>query len=146
MVAPNEEGEWVEVVGKKGIEKALLEVNKRRFNQAKATLFLQQPLLDLVGKLGVGKVAEEILNGTFVVLEGVDEWAARLIPFFARVPEDSSGRVQGPERKVSLESHVEGWRKAKERMSSGLSGLTFAHFKAGTRDQSLNKRLTYDII
>jgi hypothetical protein len=113
VVAPNEEGEWVEVVGKEGIGKALLEENERRFNQAKATPFLQQPLLDLVGKLGVGKAAEEILNGTFVVPEGVDEWAARLIPFLARVPKESSERVQGPERRVSLESHVEGWRKAK---------------------------------
>ena len=74
VVAPNEEGEWVEVVGKEGIEKALLEENERWFNQAKATPFLQQPLLDLVGKLGVGKAAEQILNGTFVVPEGVDEW------------------------------------------------------------------------
>ena len=57
-----------------------------------------------------------------------------LIPFLARVPEDPSGRVQGPERSVSLESHVEGWRKAKERTSSRPSGITFAHFKAGTRD------------
>ena len=59
---------------------------------------------------------------------------AHLIPSLARVPKDPSGRVQGPERSVSLESHVEGWHKAKEQTSSGPSGITFAHFKAGTRD------------
>ena len=37
VVAPNEDGEWVEVVGKEGIEKALLEGNERQFNQAKVT-------------------------------------------------------------------------------------------------------------
>ena len=57
VVAPNESGEWVEVVGKEEIERALLQENERRFNQAKSTPFLQQPLLNLVGKLGVGRVA-----------------------------------------------------------------------------------------
>ena len=39
VVAPNKDGEWVEVEGKAGIEKALLEENERQFNQAKATPF-----------------------------------------------------------------------------------------------------------
>ena len=98
MVPPDEYGEWVEVVGNVGIEKVLQEENGWHFNQAKATPFLQQPLLDLVGKLGVRKAAEEILNGMFVVPEGVDEWAACLNPFLARVSEDPCGRVQWPER------------------------------------------------
>ena len=63
VVAPNESGEWVEVAGKVEVEKALLFENERRFNQAKDTPFLQQPLLDVVGKLGLGKAAEEILQG-----------------------------------------------------------------------------------
>ena len=134
VVAPNEMGEWVEVVGKEEIERALLQENERRFNQAKETPFLQKPLLDLVGKLGVGKAANEILNGTFVVPEEVDEWAARLIPFLARAPVETSWKGFEPERLVSVTSHVEGWRKAKERTASGPSGITFAHFKAGTRD------------
>ena len=45
----------MEVVGNESIEKALLEENERRFDQAKATPFLQQPLLDLVGKLVLGR-------------------------------------------------------------------------------------------
>ena len=133
-MAPNESGEWVEVVGKEEIERALLQENERRFNQAKDTPFLQQPLLDLVGKLGTGKAATEILNGTFAIPEKIDEWAAKLIPFLARVPVDGSRRVFEPENFVSERSHVEGWRKARERTSSGPSGITFAHFKAGIRD------------
>ena len=132
VVAPNAMGEWVEVVGKEEVEQALLNENERQFNQAKDTPFLQQPLFELVGKMGVGKAASEILKGTFVIPEGVDEWAARLIPFLAQVSEVS--QVQGPEKFVSIDSHVEGWRKAKERTSSGPSGITFAHFKAGIRD------------
>ena len=139
VVAPNENGEWVEVVGKVEIEKALLQENERRFNQARDTPFLQHPLVDLVGKLGVGKAATEILNGLFEVPEGVDEWAARLIPFLQKVPEDGSRRVFEPETYVSDRSHVEGWRKAKERTSSGPSGITFAHFKAGLRDQVVSE-------
>ena len=125
----------MEVVGKEEIERALLRENERRFTQAQGTPFLTKPLVDLVGKLGVGQAADDILNGTFVIPEGVDEWAARLIPFLARVPEPSDiRRVQRPDKVVGVGSHVEGWSKAKERTSSGPSGITFSHFKAGIQD------------
>ena len=41
--------------------------------------------------------------------------------------------VRLPESSVTLQSHQEGWARAKEKTSSGPSGITFAHFKAGTK-------------
>lgn len=38
---------------------------------------------------------------------------------------------------VSFESNCSGWAKAKERTSSGPSGITFAHFKAGLSDPTI---------
>ena len=64
----------------------------------------------------------------------VDEWAARLIPHLARVPGVMAGDVRLPESSVTMQSHQEGWARAKEKTSSGPSGLKFVHFKAGTKD------------
>ena len=49
VIAPNSEGQWVELTKKEEIEKALCEENERQFNEAKDTTSLQQPLLDFVG-------------------------------------------------------------------------------------------------
>ena len=98
------------------------------------TPFLRQPLLDLVGRVGTGSAAAKILSGTFQVPVEGDEWAARLIPHLARVPGVTVADVRLPESSVTLQSHQQGWARAKEKTSSGPSGITFAHFKAGTKD------------
>ena len=85
----------------------------------------------MVGPLGIGPAAEDILRGTFTIPEGVNEWAANFIPFLARPVKVQTGQFIGPANTVSVRSHYNGWRKAKERTSSGPSGITFAHFKAG---------------
>ena len=131
VVAPDENGIWKEVTERRSMETALLDENRRRFTQASDTPFLQPPLLELVGALGTGPAAEDILRGTFTIPEGVDEWAANFIPFLAKPTKVQVGQFIGPEKFVSVRSHCEGWRKAKERTSSGPSGITFAHFKAG---------------
>ena len=129
VVAPNNEGDWVEVTKKEEMEKALLQENCRRFNQAKETPFLQQPLLDLVGPLGTGPAAAAILKGEFVVPPGVDHWAAKLIPHLKRP--DAVARAERRTPQVSVDKHCQGWKRAKEQTSSGKSGITFGHLKAG---------------
>jgi len=62
----------IEVTDKEGIERALLDENQRRFNQASGTPFMTSPLYDAVGPLGISKCAQETLAGTFEVPEGVD--------------------------------------------------------------------------
>ena len=137
-MAPDDNGIWKEVTSKVDMEQALLDENKRRFTQARSTPFLQPPLLQMVGPLGTGPAAEQILNGTFSIPEGVDEWAAKLIPFLARPQSVVAGHFRKPDTTVDLQSHVDGWRKAKERTSSGPSGITFAHFKAGLGDPRIS--------
>ena len=136
VVAPNSSGEWEEVTTKEGIEKALLEENERRFNQARDTPFLVPPLADLVGPLGTGPMAEAILQGNFMIPAGVDPWAAKLIPHLAR-PKEVAQLQKRRNEGISTESHCDGWRKAKERTASGRSGITFAHFKAGADDDQI---------
>ena len=133
VVAPNSNGEWVEVTDKREIEKSLMKENERRFNQARNTPFLKPPLLDLVGRRGTGPAAEAILRGEFQIPEGTDHWAAKLIPHLAR-PFGVKASVSGRPGPITVDSHCSGWLKAKERTSAGKSGITFAHFKAGAKE------------
>lgn len=133
MIARNQDGDLVEFTDRDQIERALCDENARRFNQANDTPFMTEPLFNQIGRLGVGAGSSAILDGTFRIPEGTDFWAAKLIPHLARVKEvGSSGGGMDPT--ISLESHCEGWRQAKEDKSSGPSGITFAHFKAGALD------------
>ena len=65
VVAPNADGDWVEMTERVDIEKGCLWENERRFRQAMYTPFMKEPLQSLVGYLGTGEAAEAILEGTF---------------------------------------------------------------------------------
>jgi hypothetical protein len=133
VTVQDEAGNLTEWFLKEDIERALCNENHARFNQAQDTPFLQAPLFEKVGRLGISLGARQILNGNFQIPEGTDEWAAKLIPFLARHPAVGSETIRPTT--VSLESHCDGWRKAKEFTSSGPSGINFAHFKAGATDE-----------
>ena len=133
VVAPNMYGVWVEVTDKQEIEKSLMKENERRFNQARNSPFLRPPLLEMVGRCGIGPAADAILRGDFVIPEEVDPWAAKLIPHLAR-PSEVPYNVSGRPSPIATQYHCSGWSKAKERTSSGRSGITFAHFKAGAKE------------
>jgi hypothetical protein len=63
VIAPvGEDGAWVEVTGKERIERALLDENQRRFNQASEIPFMRSPLYDAVGPLGISNGSQEILS------------------------------------------------------------------------------------
>jgi len=125
VIAPvGNNGEWIEVSDKEGIERALLDENQRRFYQASGTSFMTtSPLYDAVGPLGISKGAQEILAGTFVIPEGTDPYAAKLIKHSkapARVLQSAPLSVH-----ISTDDHVKGWQRAKERTPSGPEGLHF---------------------
>jgi hypothetical protein len=132
VIAPvGENYDWVEVTDKKRIEQALLDENQRRFNQACDTPFMTHPLYNAVGPLGIGKGAQDILNGTFVFPAGTDPYAAKLIKQL-QAP-DCISSSEPLSVAITTEDHSSGWKRAKERTSSGPSGLHFGHFIAGTR-------------
>jgi hypothetical protein len=66
VVAPDSQGNWVELTKKEDIEWALCAENIRRFNQAKDTPLLQETLFSEVGPLGFGPASQAILDGTYV--------------------------------------------------------------------------------
>jgi hypothetical protein len=88
---------------------------------------MQPPLYDLLGPLAMTKAEDEILAGTFIPPEGTDPFVVKLLPHLKRVP----GAQDKKPPTFTKEIHCEGWKKQKERTSSGPSGWHFGHSKAG---------------
>ena len=63
--APDGNGNWRRVMGKDEIIKSCLEENIQSFTQANETPFMQQPLLEEVGRNGMTPHAKQILDGTY---------------------------------------------------------------------------------
>ena len=135
VIAPDESGEWNEVRTKEGIERACLKENNRRFRQASDTPFLQPPLFDLVGPLGMGPDSDDIIGGDFVAPEGTDPHAVRLLEHL-KMP-DAVKNAPPVDIELNVEEYRKGWRKARENTSSGPSGLHFGHFKAGAEHDGI---------
>jgi hypothetical protein len=121
--------DWVEITEKEEMEKALLHELRQRFNQAAQTPFCVSPLLDAVGPLGTSVKAQHIIDGTFIIPENCDPWAAKLIPFLSYAFPDTEFPMEH-----SLHHHKAGWQKVRERTLAGISGLTIPQMKAHLQD------------
>jgi hypothetical protein len=106
VVAPDSQGNWVELTKKEDIERALCAENALRFNQAKDTPLLQEPLFSEVGPLGIGPASQAILDGTYDPPPGTDPWAVKLLPHLAmpQVVKDSNDSIPAG---ISLASHTQ---------------------------------------
>jgi hypothetical protein len=92
---------------------------------------MTDPLCSRVGYLGIGRGAQEILNGTFNCPKGVSPHAARLIRGLRRI----DGTAETPiHTGMPTNEYRQGWKQAREKTSAGLSTLTFGHCKAGALD------------
>ena len=81
VIAPNEQGGWVEMRQKEDIERACLDELQQKFRQASDTPFLQPPLLDWLGPIGADDNADSVLDGTFTLPDdaGIDPYAVCLL-------------------------------------------------------------------
>jgi len=119
---------------KESIEQACLTKNQSRFNQAADTPLLQPPLYGLLGPLGMGCAAMDILQGSFLYPEN-------------QIIQDTLNALQhcDPENTlgptcIHLEDYHNIWRKSKEKTSScSKYGLHFGHYKAITHDDNLTE-------
>jgi hypothetical protein len=116
------------------MEEALIDKNKKRFNQAADSPFLRQPLVELVGRLGEAEGVEQILEGTLgrQILDEIDEFTHRILQGMAKPENFCSVKI-----KDNVETFVEGWLKTREQTASGRSGLHFGHFIAACKHQNL---------
>ena len=80
----------------------------------------------------MGPAADSILRGDFDVPPGIGPYALKLIQHLKR-PDNITKASTQVDISLSITNHINGWKRAKERTSSGRSGVHFGHFMAGAK-------------
>ena len=70
VIAPDEYGEWIDLVSKNGVERATLIENERWFTQTKGMVLAVSPMVEKLGLLGIGQAADNILEGNYILSVG----------------------------------------------------------------------------
>jgi Reverse transcriptase (RNA-dependent DNA polymerase) len=128
------EGRHVIAQEKDLIEELLLDENITRFTQSGTTPALVEPLSRALGALGLTELGESILRGDFQHLAGLDDCTIRLLRQLARPAETEDMSMD-----LDVEDFGRGWRRSKERTSSGPFGAHFGHYKAAAQSPILTR-------
>ena len=115
------------------VEDAIMDTISRRYRLTESTPFLQEPLRSILGLTGTSSNAMQILEGSFICPESVDEVTQTVIQLLRR-PTILETPVSS---RISREDYVRYWSRAREATSSSFSGLHFGHWKAATHNEWL---------
>jgi len=116
------------------METACLTEVRARFTQVNDTPFLTPPLLTNLGLLNCyNPNFDTIATGQYQPPAGIALSADKLLRHLRRPAE-----VPDCGLNLTDNTHSEGWKKAKERTASSLSGAHFGHYKAGTFSKLIN--------
>jgi len=111
---------------------------RARFTQVNDTPFLTPPLITDLGLLNCyNPNFNPIAAGQYQPLAGTAPSAAKLLHHLKQPNEVPDCGLH-----LTNTIHSEGWKKAKERMASSLSGAHFGHYKAGTFSKLINSMHT----
>ena len=106
--------------------------NKKRFSQSRSTPPMHASLIERIGYNAEKEGGKQILDGTFVIPSGTQKYMIKVIE---KLRKPNSVKAKGDiGTDISLEEHVTGWKKQKDRTASVTSELTFNDFKAGVQD------------
>ena len=111
---------------KNDIERACAIEGKRRFTQASTSPSLMPSQIQLLGWTAESEAADAILKGE--IPEGLHDDLAHIVDFL-KTP---ATMLNEPEINslMSEAEFAQGWKRAREHTSSGMSGIHFGHFKA----------------
>ena len=123
------------VTDKTDIERVCITENIARFSQSEGMPPMTDPLLCHLTHLYNPTVATAIMDGTFQCPPGTDPYAVLFIHALRR-PE---GAVPTEPWHLDLQTHIDGWKRQKENISSEPSNLTFSHYKAAIQDDTTAK-------
>ena len=127
-----------ECTSKEAIEATLIEVNSNKIRACEDTPFLQEPLYSWLGPRNDTPVSDTVLTGTAQPPENIDPHARALLDLLHLLdipPNDP--KTYHPRHYISTSDHINGWQKAKEQTSAGLSGIHFGMFKANITRRAL---------
>jgi hypothetical protein len=119
----------IELTTKRELEKSCINKNDGQFGQIEDTPFMISPLLDDFGYLADTPATDEVLLGTYLIPDSVDEYTQKFIRMF--VPPPDSATI------ITPEEHQRAWSKQKERTAAEPSGLHFGHYKSAIQDKDL---------
>jgi hypothetical protein len=135
---PNNPEKEVEFTTQEGVESACIREMEKRFTQARYTPFLQPPLYQAAGRIGLNQFMEYILDhGTFPPGfddRGVEPCVHRMLPFLKR-----PHNIQDFEWNYDAIEYAKGWKKMKTHTSASPYGITFAQAQAITQDARLQQ-------
>ena len=122
----------IECNTKEEVEHACIQEYISRCSQAEDTPPMNPPILPELGYLCEGPAIENILQGTYSPDPETDLYACQLLKHL-EMPAIIKGSPSLTNI-ITIEDHIESWRKQKEGIASDPSGLSFSHFKAGIED------------
>ena len=124
VTAPDESGNWWEIVTKYSIEKATLIKNERYFIQTKGTSLVVAPMVNNLGLLGIGKVADNIIKGDYAPPAVIE---VEVVNIFEHLKCPPYMQIEQQSKPINSKEYRLGWKKVKERISSIASGLHVGH-------------------
>lgn len=137
VTVKNENGEKVDITDRKEMEQAITEENRQKYHQIENTCpFINEPLREQFGDYGIGPETDNVLQGTYVAPDTLDESTICFLEQ-CKIP---LGKNTITKLERSIEDFKSSWEKMNER--TGTRDLHFGHFKAATKN-SLNLLLHY---
>ena len=125
------------VEDKLGVEQASAEENEKRFTACldKSEFITDAGLLADMGMLGEGPAVDDILAGAYSPAQHLDTHT-KLVLEFLEMPEAIKTNPM-PAPHITVDSHKQGWRKAKETTSSAPQTPDFSHYISASYDNIL---------
>ena len=115
---------------KQEVEEACFLEGQRRFTQVYNTPFLTEPLLSLIGMLGLGPAVPSVLDGSFRPPESLDIYTKKFLQQLRKPIQLHSSLSLG----ITTPQHIAGWKKMKSKTSSSPHGPSFLDYIAGSED------------
>ena len=134
-VAPNENGEWVEMNTKYAMEEALRSENNRRFTQANDTPLMRGRIYDEFGTIPSQEITSAILDGTYIAPHDTAPEVNEVLTYLQL--KDSASAVWKP-KPLTVEECKIGWKNTTEKVSSAAKyGTHMGHWKAGFQNDHI---------
>ena len=140
-ITTNEDGEEQELNSQETMVPVIAESNRLRQKQCTDTPFMSEPLIDEFGYLAEESVAQQVIDGTYIVPEGTNEYVTDFIHSL-KMP-NSVKKWEKVSIIVTPEENKQGWKKMKERTAGAYGNIGFGHYIACSQTEDLNEIDTF---
>lgn len=107
-----------------------MQVHQAKYQHGENTPMMQEPLQTDLGDLGIGHTANEVMQGTYSLPTGSDQYVVKLLKELAFSDTASETNVAPTGMPVTVWQMF--WQTAKERTASGPLDINFSVLKAGS--------------